>query len=87
MPGVTSRLVDEMEEHPPEVLTFSPARRVRGLGERQRPDRGIRRDRPLPVGLHGGMERKIRTQPKFFLGATDLGSAETPIDPTPLDAG
>ena len=63
MPGVSSRLVDEMEEHPPEVLILSPSRSVRGMGDRQRPDRGIRGDRPL--------RRFARRR-----GASDPGSAE-----------
>jgi len=31
MPGVTRRFVDEVEEHPAQVLTLSPALRIRGL--------------------------------------------------------
>ena len=79
--GMSRRLVDQVQEDPPQVETVAEATR---LGERKVPHRLLCLLRP--VAISGGRVRRGEvggTELRF--APTDVGAAEAAVDPPPLD--
>ena len=76
------RLIDQMDEDPAEVRTFTPSARF--CKRRHRSDCRIRRRRPLSICDNCGTQRELRTWAELLIAPTDLLTAHPTLDPPPL---
>jgi hypothetical protein len=86
VPGVSGRLVDEMEKYPAQADVLFALQPAGGV-QRSRTHEGVRLSRPLPVRAKGGANRQVGAGMELRLTALDLHAEESAVDPAPLDMG
>ena len=82
---VARSLVDQVERHPPQILSPGPSLRIGDPIECHRPDRRVGRGCPSAIRVERSVDAQIDAGCELRLSAAHLDSAEPAVDPSPLD--